>query len=184
MPIDTDSLGKLLDRHWPILVAWVGGERTEAEDVVQQAFIKLAQEETMPDNCAAWLFTVSKRLAINPQVSRKKRQIREKTVAAFQSQNQAGRGIAEFEIHDLLNQLASKEREVVIAKVWGGLTLDEISVALGTSTATVWRIYQTGVARLKELLGVTDDKQLQCEWGQNSIAAILRSSNDNCKHIR
>lgn len=125
----------------------------EAEDVVQQAFIKLAQEETIPDNCAAWLFTVSKRLAINQQVSRKKRQVREKTVATFRSQNQADRGIAELEIHDLLNQLTAKEREVVIAKIWGGLTLDEISVALETSTATVWRTYQNGVDRLKELLG-------------------------------
>lgn len=69
MPIDPDNLGKLLDGYWAILVEWVGGDRDGAEDVVQSAFIKLAFEEPKPVNCVAWLFKVSKRLAINEQVS-------------------------------------------------------------------------------------------------------------------
>jgi RNA polymerase sigma-70 factor (ECF subfamily) len=155
MPIDSCKLGALLDSQWPILVTWIGGERTEAEDIVQQAFIKLAQEDPVPDNCRAWLFTVTKRLAINQQISRHKRQVREKSLACIQPNYQAAHATTEFEVLDLLNQLDSQERQVVIAKIWGGLTLAEIGSAIGASTASVWRIYRTGVAQLKELMGET-----------------------------
>jgi len=77
MPVDSEKLGDLLDRYWPVLVAWVGGARDEAEDIVQSAFIKLAAEDPTPINCAAWLFTVTKRLAINERLSRNKRRLRE-----------------------------------------------------------------------------------------------------------
>lgn len=155
MPIDSRELGQLLDSQWPILITWIGGERTEAEDIVQQAFIKLAQEDPVPDNCRAWLFTVAKRLAINQQISSQRRQVREKSLACIQPNDQAARSTTKFEVADLLNQLDSQEREVVIAKIWGGLTLAEIGSAIGVSTASVWRIYQTAVVHLKELMGET-----------------------------
>lgn len=69
MPIDANSLRKLLDDYWTTLVEWVGGARDGAEDVVQSAFIKLASEDPPPENPVAWLFTISKRLAINEQLS-------------------------------------------------------------------------------------------------------------------
>ena len=70
MPVDSEKLGDLLDRYWPVLVAWVAGTRDDAEDIVQSAFIKLAAEDPAPINCAAWLFTVTKRLAMNEHLSR------------------------------------------------------------------------------------------------------------------
>lgn len=153
MPIDPIKLGQLLDRNWPILVAWIGGERTDAEDVVQQAFIKLAQEEPVPNQCVAWLFTVSKRLAINQHISRQRRRAQERALAEFEAEFPTCSQTTEFEIRDLLAQLRKEEREVVIAKIWGGLSLQEIGTALNTSTATVWRHYQAGMNHLKELLG-------------------------------
>lgn len=77
MPLDAKELGKLLDGYWAVLVAWTGSSREGTEDIVQSAFIKLATEDPVPSNCVAWLFTVTRRLAINEQVSRSKRRSRE-----------------------------------------------------------------------------------------------------------
>jgi len=96
MPIDPQSLGKLLDRDWPVLVQWVGGARDGAEDAVQAAFIKLAAEDPTPANCVAWLFTVSKRLAINDQVSRTNRRRRE-TQAGKQNREPIDDAFTNFE---------------------------------------------------------------------------------------
>ena len=156
MPIDPDSLGELLDDYWPILVQWVGGTRDGAEDVVQSAFIKLASEEPPPGNPVAWLFKVSKRLAINEQLSRTKRRLRESRVGSHQAESIDR--VSGFEMQDLLCSLDEREREIVIARIWGGLTFDEIAVARADSKATIWRSYQSGISKLKIAYGELQDE--------------------------
>lgn len=147
MPITPDSLEELIDRYWGVLIAWVGGDRYGVDDVVQAAFIKLAAEDPPPINCVAWLFTVTKRLAINERLSQAKRRSRE--VHTGSQKVESLRLTDELELQDLLSKLDVHEREIVIAKIWGGLTFDEIGSACGDSKATVWRIYQNGIAKLK-----------------------------------
>ncbi|MBM4075951.1 MAG: sigma-70 family RNA polymerase sigma factor [Planctomycetes bacterium] len=156
MPIDPDQLGKLLDGYWAVLVAWVGGSRDGAEDVVQSAFIKLATEEPPPSNCVAWLFTVSKRLAVNERLSSSKRRLRE-SHAVREGIEPTGGG-AGFEIQELLNSLEKREREIILARIWGGLTFDEIAAACGDSKATVWRSYQSGISKLKNAYGELENE--------------------------
>ena len=155
MPIDANSLGKLLDDYWPTLVEWVGGARDGAEDVVQSAFIKLASEDPPPGNPVAWLFTVSKRLAINEQLSQTKRRLRESRVG--RNRVESTDSVPAFEMRDLLCSLDEREREIVIARIWGGLTFDEIAMACADSKATIWRSYQSGIAKLKNAYGELKD---------------------------
>jgi RNA polymerase sigma-70 factor (ECF subfamily) len=146
MPIDACQLEELLDRYWSVLIAWLGGPREDAEDAVQAAFIKLATETPVPENCVAWLFTVSKRLAINAHTSRSRRRSLESTIEAKSSD----RTTSPFhDILDLLNTLDVREREIVVARIWGHLTFDEIAQALNESKASIWRCYQTGIRKLK-----------------------------------
>jgi len=151
MPINHDELEALLDRYWPVLVAWVGGKRDGAEDWVQSAFIKLAAEEPQPENCVAWLFTVTKRLAVNDQVAQAKRRTREKQ--AVERSPRSADLSHDFELRDLLDQLDAREREIVIAKIWGGLTFDEISSLDGEPKASLWRTYRSGLAKLRHIYG-------------------------------
>ena len=132
----------------------ITGNAPEAEDIVQSAFIKLAAEDPTPINCAAWLFTVTKRLAMNEHLSRNKRRLREAEVASQRlkpvcSQKRS----TALELEDLLSKLEKREREVVIARIWGGLTFDEIASVIGESKATVWRVYQSGIDALRDLYG-------------------------------
>jgi RNA polymerase sigma-70 factor (ECF subfamily) len=54
-----------------------------------------------------------------------------------------------------LQRLPLAEREVVVARIWGGLSFEEIAGLTDASTSTVHRRYQAGLAALRERLGLT-----------------------------
>jgi DNA-directed RNA polymerase specialized sigma24 family protein len=51
-----------------------------------------------------------------------------------------------------LADLDGETREVIVARVWGGLTFDEIARLQGCSLSTTYRRYQAGLTRLQERL--------------------------------
>jgi RNA polymerase sigma-70 factor (ECF subfamily) len=53
-----------------------------------------------------------------------------------------------------LKQLPVEQRETIVARLWGGLTLEQIAELTGSSTSTVHRRYQSGLSALQERLGV------------------------------
>ena len=66
-----------------------------------------------------------------------------------------------FDGHDLaiaLNQLDDEQREVIVAKIWGGLGFAEIAQMIGTSTATAFRRYEAGLTVLRTKLESLCDK--------------------------
>jgi RNA polymerase sigma factor (sigma-70 family) len=150
MPIHPQDLEIVLDRYWPVLVEWIGGARGDAEDIVQSAFIKLAIEEPTPTHCVAWLFTVSKNIAMNERLSQAKRRVRESEVGTRRAASMQSDSRAALELQDMLNTLDQHEREVVIARVWGQLTFEELAILYQDSKASVWRTYQTGISKLRD----------------------------------
>lgn len=145
------QLEALLDRYWAPLIAWIGGSHQEAEDTAQSAFIRLATEDPAPRNCVAWLFAVTRRLSINERVSQSRRRSRESLVASQTAETDGSPwNSGDLELRDLLNTLEEREREVVIARIWGGLAFDQIASVFGDSKATVWRLYQSGISKLRE----------------------------------
>ena len=163
MPIDARQLGELVERYWPALVAFADRVCGEAEDVVQAAFIKLAAEEPVPDNCVAWLFTVVKRQASNARLSTNRRRQRETEAIANQQGPVDGDRSASaldpsaLDLRELLYQLEDRERETVVARVWGGLSFEQLAELTGESKATVWRLYQSGIAKLKQVYRELED---------------------------
>jgi RNA polymerase sigma factor (sigma-70 family) len=53
-----------------------------------------------------------------------------------------------------LAQLPLEQREVIVARLWGRLSLEQIAELTGASTSTVHRRYQAGLVALRERLGV------------------------------
>jgi RNA polymerase sigma-70 factor (ECF subfamily) len=52
--------------------------------------------------------------------------------------------------------LPLEQREVVVARIWGGLTFEEVARLAGCSLPTAQRRYQAGLAVLRE--------RLDCPW--------------------
>lgn len=155
--MDPAQLGMLLDRHGDALVLFAEQWCNTPEDAVQGAFIKLAGQPAPPDDPAAWLFAVVRRDAINAGIAARRRRAHESNAATIAIARLDGprdgpldaRGAAEA-----LALLPIDQREVIVAKLWGGLTFEQFAGVAGCSTSTAHRLYQAGLSTLRERLGV------------------------------
>jgi len=124
----------------------------EAEDVVQEAFLKLLSASPPPDDPKAWLYRVVRNAAIDRM--RKSRWFRPPPLENwFESLPDKTDPFNGVELTQLLDSLSESCREIVIAKIWGGLTFKEIAELTGRPISSVHHEYQSGIERLKKELG-------------------------------
>ena len=152
-----DRLARLLDQHAAALALFAAQWSDTADDCVQEALIRLAGQTPWPDNVVAWLYRVVRNLAINQARSGNRRR-RHEELAARLRQEASETDESPVDTSSLaaaLESLESAEREVVVAKVWGKLTLEQIAEVVGGSKSAVHRRYEAALAALREKLGVT-----------------------------
>jgi RNA polymerase sigma-70 factor (ECF subfamily) len=151
--IDPKMLGRLYRQHAPALRLYARQWADCAEDLVQDSFVRLAQESPSPDKVLPWLYRVIRNLALANFRSTKRRRRRETHragsaawFAAVDDQLDAQ------EATRLLAELGLETREVIVARLWGGLTFAEIADLVGCSLPTAQRRYQAGLTELRERL--------------------------------
>jgi RNA polymerase sigma factor (sigma-70 family) len=150
------DVARLIDSHAAALVLYARQWCDAPEDVVQEAFLKLVRQSRMPEDSVAWLYRVVKNGAIDAGKTARRRHRRESAAA------RPVRWFVEPEVDGLdaetavaaLERLASVEREVIVARHWGGLSFEQIAIAAGCSASTAYRRYTAAVETLRELLGV------------------------------
>jgi RNA polymerase sigma-70 factor (ECF subfamily) len=154
-PIDADLLGRLLDEHAPALALYAAQWTDAADDCVQEALVELASQPEVPTNLRAWLYQVVKRRALNAARGARRRRERETRVAiqrlSAAATTAAGRDEA-LAVVDAVNKLDADERELVIMRIWGGLSYEEIASALTSSTSNIHRRYQRTLEKLRSVL--------------------------------
>ncbi len=147
------TLAVLIDAHAGPLVLLARSYTTSPEDAVQAAFGKLARLSAMPDDPAAWLYRVVRRGAIDAGKAESRRRKRESAVARpeawFAPECDA---LDAAEAVRALRRLPDEVREVVVARLWGNLTLSQIADAFGVSVATAYRRYESAIAELRREL--------------------------------
>lgn len=149
MPLSPEELGQLLDQYWGTMVAWVGWEHSFAEDVVQAAFIKLAAQSPPPTDCPAWLFQVSRRLALNELKANQRRRQREQIATDLRQTDNSASTMDLEALRATLEQLSPQDRQIVVARIWGALTFDQIAATVELPKATVWRMYTSAIQQLR-----------------------------------
>src|SRR3954468_21659052 len=100
-----------------------------AEDAAQEAFVRLMSQANKPGNLKAWLYLTTQRAALDLSRADRRRQKREKVVAAeapLFSPSPAER-IDAADAESAMQSLPPELREVLILRIWGGLTLTEIA---------------------------------------------------------
>ncbi|MFO0909741.1 MAG: sigma-70 family RNA polymerase sigma factor [Isosphaeraceae bacterium] len=155
--MEPDVLGRLIDGHARALVLFARQWCDVPDDVVQEAFVKLAAERPTPENAVAWLFTVVRRDAINAGIAARRRRRHEQTAGQrpdwFDPESNTGGHDADA-VEVALRALPDDERAVIVAHLWGGLTFTQVAGVLGGSSSRAHRLYQGGIQRLREQLGV------------------------------
>ena len=159
--ISPKVLRRLLLAHGAALELFAAQYVAWPEDCVQEAFIELARLPEAPDEPAAWLYRVVRNRAVSRARSELRRERREKEVgrrAWFEQSHHPGMNQAAVDAESLtaaLRALSEEQREVIVARIWGGLTLAEIAGVVGVSVSTVHRRYEAGLAELREALGLS-----------------------------
>ena len=158
--MDVDRCEQLWRRHADRLLLYattVLSDRAAAEDALQNVFVRLiaAPPEDF-DSEAGYLFRAVRNEALNS--------IRSRRLAAraysplFDDVAEDPRESAEMrergkQVEKVLLRLDAEEREAVVLKIWGDLSMPEAAAVLGVSEKTFEHRYYRGLAALKEKLG-------------------------------
>ena len=152
-----ERLGRLLDERAAALTLFARQWCAAPEDVVQEAFVKLAAQRPPPNDPVAWLFQVVRNGALSAARAERRRRRHEADAAA---RRPAWFAPAEHAALDgeaaaaALEALPVEEREVVVAHLWGGLSFEQIGRMAGVSPSTAHRRYLKALTALRERLRV------------------------------
>jgi RNA polymerase sigma factor (sigma-70 family) len=158
-----ELLGRLLDARGAVLTLYARQWCAAPDDVVQEAFVRLAALRLAPNDPVAWLYRTVRNGAISAGRSDRRRRRHESTAASAGWFLPAeGAALDGAVAAAAVEALPPEEREVVVAHLWGGLTFEQIAAITGVSSSTAHRRYQTALVALRERLGVpcpTDEKR-------------------------
>lgn len=152
------QLADLVAAHAPALALYARTWYAAPDDAVQAAFCKLAALGAAPTDPVAWLYRATRNAAIDFGRADRRRRRREEAVA------RPDRWFVEAQVDGLdaveavaaLEGLPPEQREVIISRLWGGLTLEQSADAAGCAISTAFRRYEAGIAALRDRLGVRD----------------------------
>src|SRR5919201_3123396 len=83
--MEPEVLGQLFDEHAPALVLYARQWCGTPEDVVQEAFIKLAAQGSPPEKPVPWLYRVVRNAALNAAGAARRRRRHEAAAAEARS---------------------------------------------------------------------------------------------------
>jgi RNA polymerase sigma-70 factor (ECF subfamily) len=162
--IAPEELGRLYREHAPALRLYARQWSPGDEDLVQDAFVKLAQQSSAPQQVVPWLYRVVRNGALAAFRGEARRRRRQHQASAAEAWFAAAEDHLDGrEATRLLAELPLDQREVVVARIWGGLTFEEVAQLTGCSLPTAHRRYQAALAVLRE--------RLDCPWTQTPPAA-------------
>jgi RNA polymerase sigma factor (sigma-70 family) len=156
--ISPESIVLLFDRYAPALELYAAQWVATPADVVQEAFLRLVRQAQLPDRPAAWLYRVVRNAAISASRHEARRARREQAAGSENRllfENDYGSPLDAEAAAKALQSLADDEREILVARIWGELTFDEIADMTGISSSAAQRRYDSAVAALRKKLGVT-----------------------------
>jgi RNA polymerase sigma-70 factor (ECF subfamily) len=154
MQMTPHELASLVSLHGPPLVMYARQWCYTPEDIVQNAFVKLIASRPPPRDAVAWLYRVVRNGALDAGKTSRRRQRREQAVARPE------RWFVETDVEGLdadtavaaLKSLPLEQREVIVARIWGGLSFEQIADAAGCSASSAFRRFTAGIEALRKEL--------------------------------
>jgi RNA polymerase sigma-70 factor, ECF subfamily len=159
MPDVDEEWAAWLDQYGGAMVLlacqWVTSH-ADAEDVVQEAFVRFWRSRGRALDPVAYLFACVKTCALDWQRTRHRQTRREAIVARPESEPLFAGPLEHDErralVQSALGHLPQEQREVLVMKIWGGLSFPQIAEALQISANTAASRYRYALAKLREQL--------------------------------
>jgi RNA polymerase sigma factor (sigma-70 family) len=150
--VSPDELSRIWHKHAArlLLIARAIGE--PAEDAVQEAFIRLAQQVALPDEPLAWLVRVVRNQLIQWHRSGVRRNHRNERAATergwFTTVDHAD-SLDAGELTLALQRLPDVQREIVVLHLWGEMSFEQIAETVALSRSTAHRRYLEAIQTLR-----------------------------------
>jgi RNA polymerase sigma-70 factor (ECF subfamily) len=116
----------------------------DAEDAVHTAFQNVLRRRTMPENLKSYVFRSVRNSAIDA--------VRNSCTGAetvFEQGTEVSPSFDHIDLDASLNKLAADEREIIVLKVFCGMTFREIADTRDQSINTVASWYRRGLEKLR-----------------------------------
>ena len=151
---DMDAFEQLVRRHQAraLNVAYrFLGDRTQAEDVAQDSFLKIldaAGRYRASAGFTTYLYTVIWRLCIDTRRKRRPERLRFAEERANPGPNPGERLISK--VREAVSRLAPRQRMAIVLKHFDGLSYRQIAQALGCTVGAVDSLLARGRRRLRD----------------------------------
>jgi len=155
----SDDWDQWLAEHGPGLVLLARQYlpvRADVDDVAQEAFVRYWRSRHRAHDAVAYLFACVKTTALEWLRGQRRRSQREEAAARCEAERlfdcpveHAERRVA---IEQALADLPAEQREVVVLKIWAGLTFPQMAEALAIPVNTAASRYRYALAKLREQL--------------------------------
>ena len=153
--MNCESLQTLIDTHGAAMQLVARQYCNHPDDAVQEAFIALVSLTALPRDPVAWLFTTVRRQAMNMARSDARRQkhhaaagemrpnwfVADPTTPNYWDDCQAA-----------LEQITPENREIVILRIWGEQSFEQIAQVVQLPLSTVHRRYHSTLVKLETLI--------------------------------
>jgi RNA polymerase sigma-70 factor (ECF subfamily) len=153
--IDSERLAMWYDAYNDALILyarhWLGGDL--AQDAVQGAFMGLMGQTFVPSDVKAWLFRTVRNEAITRLRREQCRWRHDRRLSAQQPcwfESRPDDLIDARTAQEVLMTLPDAQREVVLLRIWGQLSLKQIARIVGSPLTTVHSRYKAALAAIKE----------------------------------
>jgi RNA polymerase sigma-70 factor (ECF subfamily) len=150
------EFARLVDICGPPLLLYARQWCDAPEDIVQDAFLKLVAQRQTPEEIVPWLYRVVRNAALDAGKTARRRRQREQAAARPERWfvEPAVEGLDAEAAVTALRHLPVAEREVIVARLWGGLSFEQIGAVAGCSASTAFRRFDAGIEALRRELGV------------------------------
>lgn len=145
---------RLYKRHGAALVAYARSflpDTAAAEDAVHSVFVRLLRGTvTVPESEAGYLYRAVKNALLNA-----KRDVARETAMHSEERwfvHRGGDPEAELTLEKALGELPEEQREVVMMRIWSGMTLEEIGAATNVTLNTAASRYRYALEKLRNVL--------------------------------
>ena len=152
--LGADDVRQLYEQHGAALLLYARcflADRGLAEDAVHQVFLKLLHGETAaPETPPAYLYRAVRNTALNARrASARDVSLQEREHDRWFA-HRGGNREAELALQQALAELPAEQREVVIMRIWSGMTLDEAAAATGVPLNTAASRYRYALEKLRQ----------------------------------